>query len=267
MEQKDYVSKALPAGMGSLLGFTDLLVGNSGTISTTLRSNTNTKKEIPTTAPSVGESSNLLKWLLPIFVGAGLIFYVTKDGCNKTVDETITSTEDSLIDGAPSTTEVEEVTDNSLQSAFMEVDESAKALFDALTIEVGTAPDQIIKYVQGGYTGTPLFSFNNVNFAVGSAKLSAESQVEADNLAALMKVYPNINFEIQGHTDNAGDADANLKLSEARAIAIMMRLVGKGNIAQDRLTAKGFGQTEPIASNNSEEGRAQNRRIELKISN
>jgi OmpA-OmpF porin, OOP family len=72
---------------------------------------------------------------------------------------------------------------------------------------------------------------------------------------------------VQGHTDNSGDAAANKKLSEARAMAVMMRLVGKGNINQARLTAEGFGDTQPVADNNTDEGKAKNRRIELKVHN
>jgi outer membrane protein OmpA-like peptidoglycan-associated protein len=266
MEQKDYVTQALPAGIGSLLGYTNLFVDSSNSVNTTLKSAVDQKME---TQPSARESNSLLKWFLPILVGAGLIFYITKDGCNKTVEETITSTEDYADDAAESIKDVvvntTEGLDENLKSAFAQVDESAKTFFEGLSIEVGSAADQIKTYILEDFTGNPRFTIKNVNFASGSAQLSPEGQTEVDNLAALMKAYPAIKIDIYGHTDNAGDADSNLKLSEARAIAIMMRLVGKGNIDQSRLTAKGLGQTEPIADNNTEEGRAQNRRIELKV--
>jgi OmpA-OmpF porin, OOP family len=269
LEQKEYVTQALPAGMGSLLGYTNLFVNSSSSVNTTLISTVDTKMETQTTTPSAPESNSLLKWFLPILVGAGLIFFITKDGCNKTVEETITSTEDYADDAAESIEDVvvntTEGLSESLKSAFDQVDESAKTFFEGLSIEVGSAADQIKTYILEDFTGNPRFTIKNVNFASGSAQLSPEGQTEVDNLAALMKAYPAIKIDIYGHTDNAGDADSNLKLSEARAIAIMMRLVGKGNIDQSRLTAKGLGQTEPIADNNTEEGRAQNRRIELKV--
>lgn len=73
-----------------------------------------------------------------------------------------------------------------------------------------------------------------------------------------------LKVEIGGHTDNVGDDSSNQVLSDNRAKAVRDWLIENG-IAADRLTHKGYGETEPIASNDTEEGRAQNRRTELKI--
>ena len=70
-------------------------------------------------------------------------------------------------------------------------------------------------------------------------------------------------LEIQGHTDNVGGDEYNQKLSESRATSVVTWLTNKG-IAQGRLTAQGYGMKQPIADNGSDEGRAQNRRVELK---
>jgi outer membrane protein OmpA-like peptidoglycan-associated protein len=67
---------------------------------------------------------------------------------------------------------------------------------------------------------------------------------------------------VAGHTDNVGTPDANMKLSQERAQAVMAALAQRG-VGADRLTAKGYGQTAPVADNRSEEGRAKNRRVEL----
>ena len=77
-----------------------------------------------------------------------------------------------------------------------------------------------------------------------------------------MKLYPELKIEIQGHTDNTGSADHNLKLSTERAETVkeFMQLYGIESI---RLVSKGFGMIKPIESNDSEEGRAKNRRVEL----
>jgi outer membrane protein OmpA-like peptidoglycan-associated protein len=72
-----------------------------------------------------------------------------------------------------------------------------------------------------------------------------------------------LKLEIQGHTDNVGGAAANLKLSEDRAAAVKAHLVEQGGIDSGRLTSAGFGDTNPIASNATDDGRAQNRRVEL----
>jgi len=79
-----------------------------------------------------------------------------------------------------------------------------------------------------------------------------------------MQDNPTVRIQIEGHTDNVGKAADNLKLSENRAKAVVSYLVSK-NISITRLTSKGFGATKPIADNKTEEGKAQNRRTELKV--
>ena len=79
-----------------------------------------------------------------------------------------------------------------------------------------------------------------------------------------MKDVPGLKVEIGGHTDNVGSTTMNNKLSQARAEAVVNYLASKG-IAKPRMTSKGYGPAEPIATNNSSEGRQQNRRVEFKI--
>jgi outer membrane protein OmpA-like peptidoglycan-associated protein len=103
-----------------------------------------------------------------------------------------------------------------------------------------------------------------INFETGSATLTANSRYEVDYAAELMKEYPDLTFELGGHTDDTGDAAMNTELSKARAEAVRAELVAMG-VSPERLTAVGYGATRPIADNDTEEGRAQNRRTELKI--
>ncbi|MBA2744825.1 MAG: OmpA family protein [Flavisolibacter sp.] len=105
---------------------------------------------------------------------------------------------------------------------------------------------------------------NNVFFDVNKFDLKPESQVELDQVIQLLKDNPTIKIQIEGHTDNAGNAADNQKLSENRARSVIQYLISKG-IKADRLLAKGFGATKPVADNNTEEGRALNRRTGLKI--
>lgn len=109
-----------------------------------------------------------------------------------------------------------------------------------------------------------VMTLRNVFFETGSAALSAESGPELDKVARLMEVNPKTKIELRGHTDNVGGAEANLKLSTARAEAVKAHLVRKG-VAAERLSARGFGETAPVAPNDTPEGRAANRRTELKI--
>jgi outer membrane protein OmpA-like peptidoglycan-associated protein len=104
----------------------------------------------------------------------------------------------------------------------------------------------------------------NIFFDVNKYDLKPESQVELDKVVQLMQDNPAVKIQIEGHTDNVGNDADNMKLSENRAKAVVNYLVSK-NISAARLTAKGFGATKPIAENNTEEGRAQNRRTELKV--
>jgi outer membrane protein OmpA-like peptidoglycan-associated protein/tetratricopeptide (TPR) repeat protein len=104
----------------------------------------------------------------------------------------------------------------------------------------------------------------NIFFDFNKFELKEESQVELDRVVHLLSENPTVKIQIEGHTDNVGTAADNLKLSENRAKAVVSYLKGKG-IAADRLSSKGFGATKPIAANTTEEGRAQNRRTELKV--
>lgn len=101
-----------------------------------------------------------------------------------------------------------------------------------------------------------------VNFDTGKATIKPDSAKTLDDAAAALKAAAGLRVEVAGHTDNVGSPEANLRLSQERAQAVMAALVGRG-IKGDRLTAKGYGQTTPVADNRSEEGRAKNRRVEL----
>ncbi|MCX7954484.1 MAG: OmpA family protein [Bacteroidales bacterium] len=109
-----------------------------------------------------------------------------------------------------------------------------------------------------------IIRLNNVFFKENTAEILPESVCELDRFIAFLKVNKKVKGEIGAHTDNVGDDKENLLLSQKRAEAILEYCVKKG-IKRERLTAKGYGETQPIAFNKDEEGRALNRRIEFKI--
>ena len=101
-------------------------------------------------------------------------------------------------------------------------------------------------------------------FDVNSSTVKSEAYPMIDEAAKVLRNNPDLNVEIQGHTDNTGTAEYNLWLSQKRAESAMNYLVDKG-IDPGRLTAKGYGFEQPVASNNTPEGRAKNRRVEFRV--
>ncbi len=108
------------------------------------------------------------------------------------------------------------------------------------------------------------FELNNISFETNSANLNASSNEQLAQVIALLNKNPNIQIEISAHTDDVGSDNYNLKLSERRAQAVVNYLIDNG-ITLSRLVAKGYGETKPLADNKTEENRAKNRRVELKI--
>ncbi len=104
----------------------------------------------------------------------------------------------------------------------------------------------------------------HVFYNTGTATLDKRSQYELDHLSTLLKKYGDLNVELAGHTDSVGDDGMNLNLSQSRANNVREYLVNKG-IDSSRLLARGYGEVEPIDSNESGEGRKNNRRTELRI--
>ena len=103
-----------------------------------------------------------------------------------------------------------------------------------------------------------------VKFETASDKLLPESQSALNEAAEILTEHPRVVVEIQGHTDNVGSPDANNSLSLKRAVSVQQYLIGKG-VKETRLQTKGYGETAPAADNSTEEGRAQNRRIQFKV--
>ncbi len=102
----------------------------------------------------------------------------------------------------------------------------------------------------------------NVEFDFDKAVVKKQYYDEIGELASVLKKYPDLKIVIEGHTDNVGKPAYNEKLSQRRAEAVMSYLVKESGIASDRLSARGYGQTRPVASNATKAGRQKNRRVE-----
>ena len=101
-----------------------------------------------------------------------------------------------------------------------------------------------------------------VNFDFDKATLRQEDVSELDKNVEALKAWGDVNIEVAGHTDSKGSDAYNMKLSKQRAEAVRNFLISRG-VAADRLTAKGYGESQPVADNATEEGRFKNRRVEL----
>jgi len=116
-------------------------------------------------------------------------------------------------------------------------------------------------------SGCPLkaiIELRGVNFANNKAVLKPESKTVLDEMAVILKRYPDMKVEVAGHTDTSGSRALNVSLSQRRAEAVRTYLIEHGANA-DSLTAKGYAYDKPVASNATREGRARNRRVELVI--
>jgi len=131
-------------------------------------------------------------------------------------------------------------------------------------VEIPTEPGMFTYDLLIKYEPEKVFRLEDVYFDTGKATLKPESNKALNELAELLKAKPSMNIEIAGHTDADGDDDTNMKLSQERANSVVKYLISK-SISSTRLTAKGYGETQPVATNATEEGKKQNRRTEVRI--
>ncbi len=109
-----------------------------------------------------------------------------------------------------------------------------------------------------------LLNLNKINFATNSADIDPSSHALLNDLTDIANQCSEAKIEIRGHTDASGDDDYNLLLSQARATAVMDHLINNG-VEASRLSAIGYGETKPIADNETDAGKAKNRRIEFNV--
>lgn len=134
--------------------------------------------------------------------------------------------------------------DDAVYLTRIRVAESQKTIYDALA-------------------STGRWATQGILFDTGKSEVKPESTPTLKQIAAAFKEHPELKAEIQGHTDNVGKADANLRLSQARAEAVKKVLTSEYGVNAEQLTAKGYGDTKPSGDNKTQEGRANNRRVEL----
>jgi outer membrane protein OmpA-like peptidoglycan-associated protein len=265
MGQKSHVANALPSGVGSLLGLSSLgdiakSVGGS-TSSSSHSSSSHTTTSYTNDGGDSGGGMGWLKWALPLLLGAGLLWYLTKDGCGKkNVATDVAAAVDTLATSAVAV-------GDTAASAVMNF---AKKLASGFELK-GAAKDgiesQVVSFIEDAskvVDKTTWFNFDRLLFDTGKSTLQASSQEQLINMAEILKAFPKVKLKIGGYTDNVGDPKANLKLSQDRANTVMAELVKLG-VDKARLSAEGYGEQHPVGDNNTEEGRQQNRRIAVRV--
>ena len=234
---------------------------------------------------------NFWPWLLAA-LAAGLLVYFMRGCGDKTDSATISTTNDttsaSVQDATAnldsSATTAGAVVDSASSSIAAAADSAGAMLTNAATslgafgarklpdgvelnIPANGIENKLIAFVEDQskvVDKTTWFNFDRLLYETGSARLKPESREQLQNMAAILKAYPAVNLKVGGYTDNTGNAAANKKLSQSRAEAAVTELVRLG-VSQSRLEAEGYGQEHPIASNKTEEGRAQNRRTAVRV--
>jgi K(+)-stimulated pyrophosphate-energized sodium pump len=148
-------------------------------------------------------------------------------------------------------------------------DKMDKALSSGVTLNIpeNGIESNLLKFIEDKskpVDKTTWFDFDRLTFETGKSSLKSESAEQLKNIAEILKAYPDVNVKVGGYTDNQGDANANLTLSSDRASAVKAELIKLG-IDDSRLESEGYGVKHPIASNDTEEGRAANRRTSVRV--
>ncbi len=135
----------------------------------------------------------------------------------------------------------------------------------SISVPEGSLNYNLASYLSSQSQDVPrTFVFDHLNFQTASTELTPDSVQSVSDLTAILKAYPNAHVTLTGHTDNTGDVDANQRLSIDRANGVKAMLVS-GGVPSDRISTAGYGQSRPIAANDTDEGRTRNRRIELTV--
>jgi outer membrane protein OmpA-like peptidoglycan-associated protein len=234
-EQKSFLSGLLPAGLGSILGGSGVAAAASGLGASAAATASRVTRDVASTLPPASRPSRLN----PILVAgavllAALVWLVWPSG--------------------------------DVQQAAWKLSELQLPGGVRISVPEGSFNYSVANWL-ANTTDTTVpkrFVFEELNFETGSTALAPESTDTVSSLIAVLNAYPAVSVTLEGHTDNTGDAAANKKLSLDRATAVKDLMV-KGGVADSRISSAGFGQENPVAPNDSEGGRAKNRRLEMVV--
>jgi OmpA-OmpF porin, OOP family len=245
--EKSSILGALPGGLSSVMGLASGLGGNVG-------------NAVPEVETATGN-----RWLWPLLLlaglGAGIVYYMkncaSKPEMPKAEMPTVkVPNADSLAAAAKEAAAAAASYAKKLASGF-----ELKGNKDGIE-------SQLVGFIEDASAAIDKkkwFNFDRLLFQTGKSEIDMDKSADQlTNMVEVLKAFPNVKIKIGGYTDNVGSEAGNMKLSAARATAVVNYLVGKG-IDKARLASEGYGAQHPVASNDTEEGRAQNRRIAVNV--
>lgn len=296
--QSGFLKEVAPAGLLSWLGVSSF-DSITGKFSSLLGSTTSTVSNVTNQAANVaGSAANMAtgaagaaiekgagigRFIFPILLGAAALIggFMLLRGCDNeaankikdaanTVQNTASDAANTVGNAANSAITATESAVTATGAAANAVVESFKSKLPSgveLNVPKGSLEDKFIAYLadpKAEINEKTWFDFDNLNFETGSDKLTEASKVQLTNVYEILKAYPNVSIMLGGYTDNVGSESSNKRLSEKRATYVSHQLEKMG-IEKTRLAHKGYGQEHPVASNDTEEGRAKNRRISINV--
>jgi OmpA-OmpF porin, OOP family len=273
MGQQDAVKAALPSGISNMMGFANFdaksVLGGLAGLGTTAAAATTVANNAANTVSNVSNKveeaaageTNWLPWILGALAILGALWFFK--GCgNKGPDpDAIKKAANMKADSLNKYAEKLKAEAANALSNFV-LPGGAKIEFPK-----GSVEDQLIAFINdkgAAIDKNKWFNFDGLNFDTNKATLKAGSEAKLANVAAIMKAFPAVSIKVGGYTDNVGKPESNKGLSDARAKTVVAELVKLG-VAATRLSGEGYGQEHPCASNDTEEGRAKNRRIDISV--
>jgi outer membrane protein OmpA-like peptidoglycan-associated protein len=215
------------------------------------------------TAPVVVAERSTPRWLVPLAIAGALLLGLLAIR--------------SLMNPAPAVRTAATVTNQAATTATNTAPAAWAALGDLMKVKLPDGSEinvpsrgveaRLVSYLNDNtapVSDATWFDFDRLLFDTGSATLQPASQDQLTNIAGILKAYPQVKIRIGGYTDNTGDPAANVQLSQQRADSVMAQLTQLG-VDPSRMSAKGYGQEDPVADNSTEEGRQKNRRISLRV--
>jgi outer membrane protein OmpA-like peptidoglycan-associated protein len=257
-KQKDSILSAIPSGLnlaGALgLGSLSAIGSIPGSVFSGAEDNA---AHAVHAAQTTAKKSN---WMLPIILAVlafALLLYLFKSCGSNTIQ-------------TPAADSVASQPAETRPAAMEPVRESIKVkLPDNTEIDAykGGIEDMLVTYLisDEAVSKDKWFDFDDLNFETGSSTVTAASSKQVANIAAILKAFPSARIKIGGYTDNTGDSAANVKLSQARADAVLEKLKASGTDAKQLAGAEGYGPTHFVAPNDTEENKMKNRRISINV--